>query len=281
MKDRQEYTLGYIISADESKIGFRKIGNGESLILLHGSLMNSRYYEDIAKFLSQKFTVFIPDRRGRGLSKMADLKNYDINKEIEDLEAMVKHSNSKLIVGFSAGAVIALEASFKIQFQKMALYEPPALIDGRLPISTKWIDEFNVTISNRKYFKAIAIAVKGLQMSPLSKKNLWFIRGMSWLMMWGQIKKDAFEALQMTGREFEMGNSMNPDMDRYKNNQTDTLIISGTKSVSFENPLNKLAQCMPYAKRLILEGYDHGTPNFGDTKKLNEELQIFLLNRSI
>ena len=67
-KDRSPYTKGTVSSADGTQIGYRQLGSGPGLILLHGGVNASQHLMRLGSQLAHTFTVYIPDRRGRGLS---------------------------------------------------------------------------------------------------------------------------------------------------------------------------------------------------------------------
>lgn len=62
------YTEASVISKDGTKIGYRKYGHGPSIILVQGAMGTVFNYHELAKALSNDFTVYVPERRGRGLS---------------------------------------------------------------------------------------------------------------------------------------------------------------------------------------------------------------------
>jgi pimeloyl-ACP methyl ester carboxylesterase len=55
-------------SADGTTIGYRQLGRGAGVILLHGGMKTSQDFMTLAAALSDAFTVYVVDRRGRGLS---------------------------------------------------------------------------------------------------------------------------------------------------------------------------------------------------------------------
>ena len=84
----------------------------------------------LAKLLAPRFTVFSFDRRGRGDSE--DTSPYAVEREIEDLEALIDEAGGAAFVhGQSSGAVLALEATAKLpaKVRKLSLYEPPFIVD--------------------------------------------------------------------------------------------------------------------------------------------------------
>src|ERR1044072_7939414 len=99
------FTTKSTISKDGTIIGYRQIGNGEGLIICHGGGRISQNYEKLAIALSDAFTVYIPDRRGRGLSGQEG-ENYTVRKAAEDLEAVIRETSASFIFGHSSGALI-------------------------------------------------------------------------------------------------------------------------------------------------------------------------------
>jgi pimeloyl-ACP methyl ester carboxylesterase len=81
---------------------------------------------ELAKLLSTHFTVVTYDRRGRGDS--GDNKPYAVEREIEDIEALIIEAGGlAYLYGVSSGACLALEAAIKLgdKVEKLSIYEPP------------------------------------------------------------------------------------------------------------------------------------------------------------
>ena len=126
VKSRQTYTTGSVNSNDGTVIGFRQLGSGPGVILLHGAVSSSQLFMKLGTALSDAFTVYMPDRRGRGLSGPFGDK-YGIQKEVEDLDAILNKTDAHNVFGLSAGALIALYAALRLPaIRKAALYEPAA-----------------------------------------------------------------------------------------------------------------------------------------------------------
>jgi len=63
------------------KLFYRKYGSGPPLIILHGLYGSSDNWVSVAKSISDKFTVILPDQRNHGLSPHSDTHDYDSMKE--------------------------------------------------------------------------------------------------------------------------------------------------------------------------------------------------------
>ena len=65
---QREFTVGQVMSADGTSIGFRKIGTGPAIVLVQGAMGTVQNYAELALALADRYTVYSPERRGRGLS---------------------------------------------------------------------------------------------------------------------------------------------------------------------------------------------------------------------
>ncbi len=63
--------------------------------------------------MAQHFTVFHYDRRGR--SESTDTQPYAVEREIEDIEALINEAGGQAAVfGITSGAALAMEAAIKL-----------------------------------------------------------------------------------------------------------------------------------------------------------------------
>ena len=85
---REHYTTGSVTSQDGTTIGYRQFGHGPGVVLLHGAASSAHNHMQLAEALSRAFTVYVPDRRGRGLSGPYR-EPYSLQVEVEDLEALL------------------------------------------------------------------------------------------------------------------------------------------------------------------------------------------------
>src|SRR5215467_10066128 len=84
----ETYTVGYVTSRDGTTIGYRQLGHGPGVVLLHGANESAQSHMRLAELLADAFTLYLPDRRGRGLSGLFGT-DYSMQKEIEDLDALL------------------------------------------------------------------------------------------------------------------------------------------------------------------------------------------------
>lgn len=115
-----------VTSKDGTKIAYEKVGNGSVVILIEGATATRSASEGLSKLLAPYFTVYYYDRRGRGDS--TDTKPSSVEKEIEDIEALIDAAGgAAYLYGISSGGALALEATIKLQdkVKKLAVYEIP------------------------------------------------------------------------------------------------------------------------------------------------------------
>ena len=106
----QPYTTDSVTSHDGTTIGYRQLGRGPGIILLHGGLQAAQNFMALGAALSDSFTVYIPDRRGRGVSGRPG-DNHSIQTECEDVDALLSMAGAHTVFGLSSGAIIALQAA--------------------------------------------------------------------------------------------------------------------------------------------------------------------------
>lgn len=124
-------------SNDGTKIAFDRLGEGHAVVLVGGAFSYRGFPKmiELAKLLAERFTVFNYDRRGRGDS--GDTPPYAVEREIEDIEAIVESAGgSASLWGWSSGGVLALRAAAAgLPIDKVAVYEPPFFVNrtGHVP----------------------------------------------------------------------------------------------------------------------------------------------------
>ena len=115
-------------------IAFEQTGSGPTVILVAAALADRGGARRFAEHLAEHFTVINYDRRGRG--KSTDTQPYAVQREVEDIEALVNASGGPaLLFGSSSGSVLALDAASKLgpKIKRLFIYEPPFIVDDSRP----------------------------------------------------------------------------------------------------------------------------------------------------
>jgi pimeloyl-ACP methyl ester carboxylesterase len=128
-------------SKDGTPIAFKKTGAGPAVILVDGAFCSSNFgpMPKLAPVLEKYFTVICYDRRARGES--GDYKPYALQREIEDIDALIRVAGgSSHVFSISSGAILAIHAAASgLKISKLALFEPPFVGDrqGRRPANAE------------------------------------------------------------------------------------------------------------------------------------------------
>ena len=122
-----------VTSADGATIAFDEFGAGPPVLMAAGAFNDRSTTEPLARVLSTDFMVVNYDRRGRGDS--GDGPEYAVEREIEDLAALLAHvGGSATVFGYSSGANLVLKAAASgLPIAKLVLYEPPFVVDDSRP----------------------------------------------------------------------------------------------------------------------------------------------------
>ena len=148
--------MSEVRSADGTTITFERSGDGPSLILLGGALSTGQAAGPLASLLAPSFTTFAYDRRGRGES--GDTPPYAVDREIEDLAALIEEAGGEAFVyGHSSGAGLALEAAaYGLSIARLTLYEPPFIVDdSRPPLPSDWVERLDELIAAGRRGEAV------------------------------------------------------------------------------------------------------------------------------
>jgi pimeloyl-ACP methyl ester carboxylesterase len=256
-KEKTMQSLGenrVTISRDGTRIAFTRLGSGPSVVLVDGAFC---YRElgpapELAPLLAQHFTVFVYDRRGRG--KSGDTPPYAIEREIEDLRAVVDEAGGTAdVVGVSSGAALALQAVANgVKLKKLVLYEPPYATNGNRPKpqeDPKTHIQQLVSAGDRagavKYFLADVVGVpRGIVFTmPLFMRSNW---------------KKMEKVAQTLPYDLTILDDRSVLKERSASISVPTLVLGGEKSPAvLRDAVSAVAKTLPNARSQFLAGQDH------------------------
>ena len=157
-------TSGRVISRDGTPIGYLKTGHGPAIVIMHGSMESARSHTLLAQALADEFTVYLPDRRGRGMSG-PHRPGHSVRTEVEDLQAVLAESGGQLAFGVSAGGLIVLEAARTLtDLRKIAVYEPALVADAAPHLA--WLKRFDQEMASGDVAAAMITSMYGLHLAP-------------------------------------------------------------------------------------------------------------------
>ncbi|WP_413372717.1 alpha/beta fold hydrolase [Paenibacillus taichungensis] len=257
--------MNIIISKDGTKIAYDKIGQGPALILVAGAFSYRKFpgQVQLAKELSDQFTVYNYDRRGRGDS--GDGEHYSIEREIEDLEALIEEAGGKAYVwGLSSGAVLAMNAAEKgAKITKLALHEPPFIVKAtdRTP-PEDFLDQVTRLIEEEKRAEAIKYFMTQGMGAPALIVSMMRIMPGVWANLMSVAHTLPYDARLMQG--YMSGTPLPTQLG--KGITQPSLVLEGVESPpSLRSGAQALASILPNAELLSKKGLGH-------TKKLNAKL---------
>lgn len=117
-----------VLSADGTSIAVWPAGKGPAIVLVHGSASDHTTLTPLIDALSEAMTTYAMDRRGLGAS--ADAPGYAIEREFEDVAAVVdavaaRTGGRVALFGHSYGASCAMGgAALTANVRGLILYEP-------------------------------------------------------------------------------------------------------------------------------------------------------------
>ena len=79
-----ELRRAFVESADGTRIGYRRLGSGPPLIIVHGGLGSSAGWVAVAEWLARDFEVVLFDRRGRDASEPGG-EPHGLEREVADV----------------------------------------------------------------------------------------------------------------------------------------------------------------------------------------------------
>jgi len=247
--------MSTVTSADGTTIAYETLGRGPALILVDGAMCHRGFgpARDLAAALADTCTVYLYDRRGRGSS--GDTRPWAPQREIEDLAALLQAAGgSAYVLGCSSGAVLAADAAAALPgITKLALYEPPFIVDGTHPARPDtFVAETEALIAAGDNGAAVKKFLRHVGMPALA------VTVMSWTPPFRKLKAVAptlpydLRILGDTGRGVPL------DAGRWAGVTVPALVMDGGKSPQYmRNAARAFSETLPKAQYRTLPGQTH------------------------
>ena len=239
-----------VASADGTTIAFDRLGAGPPLIMVVGAFHTRVTAAPLAAQLEDRYTILNYDRRGRGES--SDTPPYSVQREIEDLDALIAEAGgSAAVFGYSSGAALALHAAARgLAISKLVLYEPPFLVDESRPRPpADLVEQLDHLLSSGRRGDAVELyqsKVVGIPEDVVAQmRHAPFRPGLEAI------------AHTLVYEATIMGDFTLPT-DLLASVPTPTLVIDGEKSPPFlRNAAHAVADAIPNGERRTLAGQTH------------------------
>jgi pimeloyl-ACP methyl ester carboxylesterase len=282
---KQKYTKSSVTSKDGTVIGYRQMGCGPGVIILHGGFNTSQHMMKLGAALSDEFTVYIPDRRGRGLSgPFGD--DYSIQKEDEDMNALLKKTGAQYVFGTADGALFALHAAITMPAIKKVVAYEPVLFVGQPGVEEFKVlmGRFNKEIAGGNLAEAMVVLTKGANIKFINYLIPDFLlEEIFKLYIWNDarnVKGDDVsgkDLLPTAQYEFQIVKETEGTIETYKNISSEVLLLNGRKSAPLiEDTIVALNYVLPHSQRIELKGLNHDSAqDYGKPEIVAQELKKF------
>jgi len=273
---------GSVTSHDGTVVGFRQVGAGPAVVLIHGGMQASQNLMKLAAALSDSFTVYVPDRRGRGRSGPHG-NDYGIGREVEDCAALLVRTGARNVFGLSAGALIALRAGLELPaIRKLALYEPPFPVGATSP--TAWVTRYESELARGDLAAAMVSVIKGtadpIGVARLPRFMLVALLRLAIPQQARQVRPPevALQTLIPTMHyDARLPPAFEGTLQQYKLLRAEVLLLGGSKSRDYlKAALDALERVLPRAQRVEFSGVGHlAADNDGKPERVAETLLRF------
>lgn len=247
-------------SKNGTTIAFDRYGDGEPVILVQPAFGHRSFnpqFVELAELLAPSFTVFNYDRRGRGDS--GDTAPYAVEREIEDLDALINEAGgSAYVYGISSGAVLALTAAnHGLAIRKLALYEPPlAVDDSRPPVPADYIQRLTKLVEDDRrgdaveYFMTVGVGAPPEMVAFMRTQPMWpSFEEVAHTLPYDAAIVDGL----MDGKAVPAG--------RVAGVTAPSLLIIGTETHAWmRSAANALSEALPKAQVRVIDGEFHAVP---------------------
>jgi pimeloyl-ACP methyl ester carboxylesterase len=246
-----------VTSRDGTAIAYETKGEGPAVILVQGAL-GFRAWDPLTGAVADRlagagFTTYYYDRRGRGES--GDTAPYAVEREIEDIAALVEAAGgSAYLYGISSGGILALRAALALPgVTKVAVYEPPFIVDdSRPPLPDDYVEQLDRAVAEGRRGDAVTIFMTKAIGLPEE-----YLGGMRADPSWQGMEAVA-HTLAYDGRVCGTTMSGNPLPAEFARISAPTLAVAGGNSEQFMRDGGQaLAKLLPDAEFVVLPGQDH------------------------
>lgn len=238
-------------SKDGTSIAFERSGRGPAVVIVGGTVGDRSQQAPVAQLLAQNFTVFNFDRRGHGES--GDRQPYAVEREIEDIDAVLGEAGgSAFVYGTSGPGVLALHAAadgLRNNIKKLALWEPPFIVDDSRPrIRSDYKAQLASLLAEGRRGDMVELFFTHAVGMPAE-----FVAQMRQAPWWPQQEAAAHTLVYDATL---MGDYSLPRAKLAKVNVS-TLVIDGGEWPWLSNSANAVAAALPNAQRRTLAGQQH------------------------
>jgi pimeloyl-ACP methyl ester carboxylesterase len=241
----------HVTSSDGVDIGCYVEGAGPPLLMVHGVAIDHSCFDRARPLLSRHFTLYLMDRRGRGIS--GDSETWSLEHEFDDVLAVIDAIPGPVnVFGHSLGGLCVLEAVARSDnVRRLFLYDPAIPRGPRPPglihIADK-LDEILRATGDREKM----IETHLLEWTKISPETL------------ARQKADTARWARRLGwahtipREYKGTRSFTVDMSRYAAIAVPTRVMIGEKSHDgLQTSAKMVLETIPESDLIVFSGAGH------------------------
>jgi pimeloyl-ACP methyl ester carboxylesterase len=211
-----------VTSKDGTRIAYQRVGAGPGLVLVSGALgaKDMSFMQNFVKAFSPHFTVINYDRRGRGES--TDMPPFSVEREVEDIGALIEAEGPAHVLGTSSGAALALEAAASgVPMLSVMAFEPPYMVaEHRKPAHAAYEARLKALVEEGRRDDALKLFMRTVGVPGL------MVAIMRLLPLWKKLRSTAhtlpYDAAAMRG--------FDPPAERLSSIRVPTLAVFGDKT---------------------------------------------------
>ena len=245
--------MQYVTSKDGTHIAYEQSGQGPALVIVCGVLGDHHQHAGLAQLLASHFTVYNIDRRGHGESGMTE--PYAVEREIEDIDALISEAGGSAFVYGSSGtgvlSMYAAAAGLSPKMKKLAVWEPPYILEGtRPPVPQDYMEQLAQMLREGRrgdmieLFFTQAVGMPAEFVAPMRQSPFW-------------AAQEAF-APTLVNEAILMGNgSFKLPKERIAKATCPTLVMDGGTTPWLSHAADAVAETLPNAQRRTIAGQPH------------------------
>lgn len=268
MRDEPRFPLHTVVLNGHT-LSYAEQGTGSPLLLVHGSLCDSRYWKSQLQPLAQSHRVLAPNLRHYWPEQWdGSGSGFSIEQHAADMLALIQTVGREPahVVGHSRGGRIALEMARQQPqlIRTLTLADPGLSLPGAADQRGNFRHHALALISQGRLDDGLALFI-----DTVTGPNTWR-RMVPWF-------KDMVRdnAGTLTGQTAEIAPPLPPEQIQAL--RLPTLLIGGALSPPpYPAVLDTLQQWLPQARRIVIAGSSHGM-NLGNPRAFNQALSDFLL----
>ncbi|WP_229830139.1 alpha/beta fold hydrolase [Actinoplanes ianthinogenes] len=198
-----------------------------------------------------------------------------MEREADDVLAVMAATGSRWLFGHSYGGLIALHAALRQPPAGLAVFDPGVSIGGSFPAA--WLPAFTRLVERGRHTTAMTMFLKETGLTPLGRAPTFVYRALAYMLLHGSDGADTRAMMPTTPREIGEVVRLDSDGRRYAAIRCPTLLLGAGQSPAYlTGVLPRLAELIPGARYEIVPELDHNAPDLNAPDTVAAHLAAFL-----